>query len=407
MKARDLSFFAVIVTLILIASVLAYFVFHSGPDNDYPYNPADDLDRFIFPEELPFNKTMDSYLRSSGDYLVNHIRSTGKWDYEYDPEDDVYLPRYNILRHAGTTYSLALIFKYTREPGYYNGTVKTLNYLLTNHLRFGEMGGKEVAFMVDNGYAKLGGAALAILAIVEVEEMDPDAPYERELDALGEFILSMQEDDGSFQCFYLMKEDEHSDFYPGEALLALARLYDHTQDDRYLLTLMEGLEHYNGYFGTGYTAYTPWATEAMAYVYNWTGDTSLLEHSYNMAESCMIGQNTPGSGADPVTIGGWGSDPKANTASRVEGVTDAYLMAKRNGDHEKYSEYNTTMEYASCFLLSLQFNEEESRIYSSPNKVRGGTPLSHRDDNIRIDYVQHAVVVMVKIMVYRATMINI
>jgi hypothetical protein len=407
MRGKDLGFLAVIISLVLLASILAYFVFNKGPDNNYDYNPADDLDRFRFPEEILVNSTIDSYLRSSGEYLINHIQSNGKWDYEYDPEDDKNLPKYNILRHAGTTYSLGLIFKYTRDPDYYNGTVRSLNYLLSKHLRFGEMGGDEVAFMVDNGYAKLGGAALTILAVVEVEEIDPDAEYERELNALGEFILKMHKDDGSFQCFYLMKEEEHSDFYPGEALLALARMYDHTGDERYLETLLEGLEHYNDYFGTGYTAYTPWATEAMAYAYDWTGNASLIAHSYSMAESCRRGQNLPGGGTDPEIIGGWGSEPKANTASRVEGITDAYLMARRNGDKEEQVRYNSTMENSSMFLLSLQFNEEESRSFPSPLKVVGGTPLSHSDHNIRIDYVQHAVVVMVKIMVYRVTLMNI
>ncbi|MGA1848248.1 MAG: hypothetical protein ACMUHB_02810 [Thermoplasmatota archaeon] len=407
MRGKDLAFFAVITTLVLLASILAYFVFQKDPDNEYTYDPSGDLDRFLFPDEMAMNSTIDSYLRSSGDYLVKHIQTNGKWDYEYDPVKDENLKKYNILRHAGTTYSLALIFKYTRDPDYHNGTVNSLNYLLSKHLRFGEMEGDEIAFMVDNGYAKLGGAALTILAIVEVEEIDPEARYERELNALGEFILKMQKKDGSFQCFYLMKEDEHSDFYPGEALLALARMYDHTRDDRYLQTLIDGLDHYNGYFGTGYTAYTPWATEAMAYAYNWTGNTSLLDHSYRMAESCRAGQNLPREGIDPYIIGGWGSEPKANTASRVEGVTDAYLMAKRAGDTDRQERYGQTMEYSSWFLLSLQFDDEESQTYPSPEMVVGGTPLGHSDHNIRIDYVQHAVVVMVKIMVYRGSSMNI
>ncbi|MGA1866712.1 MAG: hypothetical protein ACMUFK_04510, partial [Thermoplasmatota archaeon] len=365
------------------------------------------VDRFDFPEEFEKNGTIMRYLSDSGDYLLNHIQSSGKWDYEYEPSEDRNLPRYNILRHAGTTYSMALIFKYTRDPDYYNGTIRTLNYLLSHHLHFDELSGKEVAYMEEKGLVKLGGAALAVLAVVEVEEVDPLARYERELEALGEFILEMQHEDGSFQCFYKQKENEHSDYYPGEALLAIARLYDHTGNARYRLSLSKGLDFYNQYFGYQYTAYTPWATEAMVYGYSWTNETSYLDHCYLMAENCRSGQILPGPDVKEIHIGGWGSDPAANSASRVEGVVDSYLLARRNNDTERMARYGLTMEYSTRFLINLQYDEEEALEFPRPQKVKGGTPLSYNEDNIRIDYVQHAVVVMAKTMVYRGSDLNV
>ncbi|MBN1539614.1 MAG: hypothetical protein JW939_05670, partial [Candidatus Thermoplasmatota archaeon] len=306
-----------------------------------------------------------------------------------------------------TTYSLALIFKYTRDPDYYNGTVRTLNYLLSHHLHFEERDGIEMAYMEEKGVVKLGGAALAVLAIVEVEEVDPLARYERELYGLGEFMVEMQHEDGSFQCFYKQREDEHSDYYPGEALLALARLYDRTGDHRYLRSLVKGLDLYNQYFGHQYTAYTPWATEAMVYAYSWTNDTSYLDHCYIMAENCRAGQILPGPDVKETHVGGWGSDPAANSASRVEGVVDSYLLARRTNDTERMERYGLTMEYCAFFLINLQYDDEEALEFPRPQKVKGGTPLSYNEDNIRIDYVQHAVVVMAKIMVYRGSNMNV
>jgi len=65
------------------------------------------------------------------------------------------------------------------------------------------------------------------------------------------------------------------------------------------------------------------------------------------------------------------------------------------------------MEYATQFLIDLQFDDQEAQAFSSPDRVKGGTPLNHSEDNIRIDYVQHAVVVVAKVMVYRSTELNI
>lgn len=407
MRRPDIIFAILIALLVIMASSLAYLLMQDRQMRNYPFIPADNNDRFLLPENITTNDTLLEYLSDSGDYLLQHIQSSGKWDYEYDPSKDENLPRYNILRHAGTTYSLGLIFKYTRDPKYYNGTAKTLNYLLSHHLHFETWEGKEVAYMEERGVVKLGGAALAVLAVVEIEQMDPLARYERELDGLGEFIVQMQYPNGSFQCFYKTREDEHSNYYPGEALLALARLYDHYGDQRYLDALTIGLEFYNPYYGRSYTAYTPWATEAMVYAYGWNNESSYFDQCYAMAESCRAGQNLPGKTIEQQYIGGWGADPAANGASRVEGVVDAFLMAKRTNDTSKMNRYNSTMEYASRFLINLQFNGEESGGFPKPEKVAGGTPLSYNEDNIRIDYVQHAVVVIAKVMVYRSSEFNI
>ncbi|MBN1390136.1 MAG: hypothetical protein JXA22_05790 [Candidatus Thermoplasmatota archaeon] len=407
MKRSDVGFVTLIAIVMVLASTLVYLLLEDKQMREYPFIPADSSNRFIFPQDMEKNDTLLGYLSDSGEYLLHHVGSSGKWDYEYEPSEDRNLPRYNILRHAGTTYSLALIFKYTRDPDHYNGTVRTLNYLLSHHLHFDDWSGTEVAYIEEKGLVKLGGAALAVLAVVEVEEVDPLARYERELDALGEFLLAMQHEDGSFQCFYKDMEDEHSDYYPGEALLALARLYDHTGNDRYLRSLLKGLDNYNPYFGIHYTAYTPWATEAMVYAYSWTNDTSYLDQCYQMAESCRTGQNLPGPNVPETHVGGWGSDPAANSASRVEGVVDSYLLARRTNDTERMERYDGTMEYSARFLINLQYDDVEAMSFPRPDKVKGGTPLSYNEDNIRIDYVQHAVVVMAKIMVYREVDLNI
>ena len=184
-------------------------------------------------------------------------------------------------------------------------------------------------------------------------------------------------------------------------------LYDHYKDQKYLEALEIGLEFYNPYYGKGYTAYTPWATEAMVYAYEWNNLSAYIDHCYSMADSCRNGQNIPERTVNPSKVGGWGSDPAANGASRVEGVVDSYLLAKRTNNTEKITRYNSTMEYASWFLVNLQFDADEAGEFPNPGKVAGGTPLSYNEDNIRIDYVQHAVVVMVKIMVYRSSYVNI
>lgn len=397
-----------IICLTGISGGLYFYLLTKEPASTGHVPPANDLERFNLPEGLLSNETILTSLGMSGDYLLSHIQKSGKWDYEYDPMKDHVLSTYNVLRHAGTTYSLALIFKYTRDLDYYNGTVSTLDYLISKFMVYENKGGVEIGYMQEDGLVKLGGAALALLAIVEVEKMDPEANYDREMNALGNFVLMMHQDSGRFLCFYKLNEDQHNDFYPGEALLALSRLYDHTKDTRYLDALELGLGYYNEYYKAGsYTAYTPWATEANVYAYGWLKNESYMDICYRMAQSCASGQWTPETAPDPLYIGGFSPEPASNLASRMEGVVDSYLLAKREGDTAHQDEFLPHIQYTALVLMNLQFNETDVTGMPDPDDALGGMPLNYSDLTIRIDYVQHAVVVLAKILRYQYSTENV
>ncbi|MFO8050179.1 MAG: hypothetical protein R6V01_00570 [Thermoplasmatota archaeon] len=397
------SILVLLVTMIVFTSGLIGLMLLNEQRNPYPMIPPGDLSRFDLPEYNDLNQSIMASLFSAGDYLVSHIQESGKWDYHYDPVEDKNEPRYNLLRHSATTYSLALIFKYTRDPDHYNGTISTLNYALSKHMATSEIDGTRVAYMVRNMYAKLGGAALTVLAVSEVEKLDPYAHYETELSQLGEFILKMQKTDGSFQCFYLDKEDEHSDYYPGEALLALSRLYDVLRDPRYLDALEKGFGYYNSYFGTGYTAYSPWAVEAMVHTLQWVDNSSYTRFCYDTADNCRRGQNLPEYTSEEKYIGTWGYNPTSASASRIEAVMDSFLLAKRMNDTDEEERFRSSAELGARFLMNFQFDEEEAEMFPLPEKVVGGFPQSYDDHDIRIDQVQHAVVVLAKLMVYQVS----
>ncbi len=387
-----------VASILLTAGLLATFFLPEGNNRSYPYLPAEDNDRFVLPEREGLNATIMGSITSGGRYLVNHIKKDGSWDYLYDAGTDKVLRGYNVLRHAGTTYSLCLAFRYTGETDLYNGSVRTLNNLLSRYLVIDRVHGQEAAYIESGGVAKLGGAALAVLSIVELEGMDPLVTYERELELLGTFLLLMQRPNGSLQCYYRANEDLHSDYYPGEALLALSRLYDHTKDERYLVALGKGLAYYNDYFPDIYTAYSPWAGEAILRYYISTRNSTAADKCIRMANSCMQGQIT--GGQDPKVVGAFSKDPSASTASRLEAVFDAYSISNLRNDSLDLRTYGKAMELGATFLIGLQIDDVEAQGLPAPSKAEGGFPGSFSDLTIRIDYVQHSIVVLVKAMVY-------
>lgn len=402
---RKWVIFGLVVLLLLggYSAFVYYFFTEYGKDEhrDYPYDPAQNLDRFVFPENEDLNDTIMNSVLSAGDYLVNHINEDGSWDYEFNASSGKSNGGYNVLRHAGTTYSLALIFRYGRDPDHYNGTIRTLNNLFSTYLDFRDEEGKEIAIVRKGSYTKLGGPALSLLALLEVKKVDPEAGYDRELKGLKNFIVEMSRDNGSLQCYYGSKEDKHSDYYPGEALLALAKYHQMTNDPEVLDVLRSGLEYYNEYFPDIYTAYSPWATEAITYLHDLEGGQKLKQKGYAMANACKRGQIGPTTMNDPFFIGAFSLRARSSTSSRVEAVCDSYLMAERANDTFEASRYKTSMDLCAGFLMRLQIDQEDSRNLPEPELSVGGVPNTRDDLTIRIDNVQHTAVVLIKVMVYQ------
>jgi hypothetical protein len=397
--------FGIIVVVLLTGYLsFAYFMITEyGKEDfrDYPYNPAESMDRFIFPEYEELNQTLMKSTLLTGDYLVEHINDDGSWDYEFNASSGKSNGGYNVLRHAGTTYSLALVFRYGRNPDHYNGTIRTLNNLFSRYLDFERKGGREIAIVRSGTYTKLGGPALALLALIEVKRVDPEAGYDRELEGLKNYIVEMEKDNGSLQCYYGKKENDHSDYYPGEALLAMAKYHEMTGDGEVLDVLRNGLQYYNQYFPDYYTAYSPWATEAIAYLHQLEGGEILKEKGYAMANSCRRGQIGPTTRNDPFYIGAFSLSARSNTASRVEAVCDSYLMAMRNNDTYEIERYRSTIDLCAGFLMRLQIDEEDASTLPQPELSKGGVPNTREDLTVRIDNVQHTAVVLIKIMVYQ------
>ncbi len=168
------------------------------------------------------------------------------------------------------------------------------------------------------------------------------------------------------------------------------------------------MDFYVDHYGRGrYTAFTPWGTEAMVYAYEHLENSSYVDLCFRMADRCMAGQIGPWEGVDPSVVGAFSYAPRANTASRAEGVVDSYLLASIMGDNTSMERYGKSADLSAGFLMCLQLNETDVSGFTDPAMSVGGFPGSYVDPTIRIDYVQHAVVVLVKTMVYRAAPVHI
>jgi hypothetical protein len=390
------------------STVSIYHIITSNEETGFPVLDIRPTDRFRLVDlEDPDREIVDS-LRLSGEYLVNHIEEDGSWDYLYDAGKDRSIDDYNLLRHAGTTYSMALIFKYTGDPRFYNGSVITANYMLENYLHFEEKDVGEIAYVSSGHLVKLGGAALAALALIQIATADPLVLYDREITGFGNFILNQITESGKFNCYMNALENKHNDYYPGEALLALTGIYEYTGDCRYLDGLNRSWEFYKDFYGSGgYTPFSPWGTEALYHTCRITGRADLADLALLMGRNSISSQIQPSPYTDERYIGGFGNPPRSNSASKVEAGVDAYALSLLLGEDYWIDVFNETISLARKFLLELQLNRSEADELPNPVLSRGGYPDTFDDLEIRIDYVQHSVVVLIKILAYRGGIVRI
>lgn len=356
---------------------------------------GNDLSPTVSPEALL------AAARAGGDYLVLHQRTDGSFDYLYDPAADEVEAGYNLLRHAGTCYSLFELHRATGDPRYLEAGRLGIEWLL-GHVEGPRpddaAGGADFDAIVeiDEPEAKLGGAALAVLAIAEHQRVSGDDRWLARAGRLARFLLHQQAPDGRFESKYFYGPPDPEPFvsiyYPGEAILALARLHRLDGDPAWLDAARRGADYLMDVRDAGKeTADLPhdhWLLMGLAELDELTGDPRYAAHGARIAEAIVGAQRT--SARHPDWIGSFYDPPRTTpTATRAEALVAMEALARRTGrDRRPVLEALLRM---GAYLQRCQITPLSSLYLPRPDRATGGFRRSLFDWEVRIDYVQHSV----------------
>ena len=333
-----------------------------------------------------------------GRYLLRHQRKDGGFDYSYEPKKDTVSADYNLLRHAGSCYALVELYQTTGNDEYRAAADRGLDYLLT----FGRPP-KEIdraaafeAIVSPGEEAKLGGAALAILAMVQYQRAtEADDRLDRSR-SMARFLLFQQEADGHFQSKYFYGPPDSKPFesiyYPGEAILALVRLYRVDPQDTWLAAARAGADWLINVRDAGKPTpalpHDHWLLMGLDELYQLTGDARYATHAARIAEAIVAAQRTDS--PHPDWIGSFYNPPRSTpTATRAEGLAAATRLARRTG--KDATPFLEVLQRMAAFQLRCQITSENDLYLARPDLARGGFRRSLTDWEIRIDYVQHNV----------------
>jgi AMMECR1 domain-containing protein len=351
-----------------------------------------DLYRYdlLIPEDEVTARNTRTRLNLAYDWFLNQVNpETGRVEYKYFPSKDRYSESQNHVRALASVWSMAEAGRHLGRNELDDAIKETLAHYLTFET---ERDG--VAYLEVDGKAKLAYSAFLVLSLLAL----PEFPESERLAArFAEGLLFQQNGDGSFRTYFFSPRNTGVDYYPGEAMLALIRLHDVTGDQRYLAAVQQAFPYYREHWRQNKsTAFVPWHTQVYTLLFERTGDRQLAEFVFEMND-WVIGGHQITESRHPDEIGGFPrGKPRYSTASYLEGIIDAYALAAALGDDARARRYRHSVRLGTRFLFQLQITERNAFYLRNPRRAIGGVRHSLTRNDQRVDFTQHAVLVLIK-----------
>ncbi len=346
----------------------------------------------------------NAYLKAArlgGDYLTSHQHDDGSFDYQYNPVTGKKSSTYNILRHAGTTYSLLELYEATGNKKYINAAERALLYLENSTMVCPDM--NDALCIEEKNEIKLGGNALAILALSKyislTNSLNEQHHYLPLAQKLALFIINTQAQNGEFKK-HLLKADTGeptsfvSEYYPGEAIFALTRLYKIDGDTRWIESAHIGalwlIEVRDGEVSEDILNHDHWLLYGLNELYTHRPEEIYLSHAKKIVKSIVAKQHVNKKDDKKEWNGGFYNPPRSTpTATRAEGLGAAYWLFTNAGDTGQAHLALEAMRNAIEFQLRTQMTAHQAKKLGAHKDGIGGFFESLDSYNIRIDYVQH------------------
>jgi len=332
-------------------------------------------------------------------WLAGDVRENGAFYYTYGPFEDAYEEdEYNEVRHAGTTYALFQVYGATGGEELLEAGEKAASYI-DEQSKVVEGSGRAFAYEYRS---KLGGQALALVALLERRRVTQDTRYDELIGELTTFLLSMEIEDepGRYYQSYdaldgqrLLEPD--SDYYPGEALLALTRLAQHFPEEPYL----EAAKRAADYLVHERDGDIPaagqipredhWLAIALSDLYRLNQDQDYLTVAYLQADSMIENQFKPDEQFPSELIGASRRGVHNATPPNGEALVAVWGLAVFLDDKEAIEWVSTAARRSAQFQMRVQYTEENPQDFPRPDRMVGAWGRNLEDPTVRIDYVQH------------------
>lgn len=353
-----------------------------------------------------FNFNQNTLFRSieltKNNYFKNVVQDNGKFIYSYLPSFEKIENRYNILRHAGTIYSMLEVYELIPDKELLKKINKAINYLISS-MKVVKVNNEKTKVVVERDVNKLGGNGLAIVALAKYTSVTNDYQYQLIMEELAQWIIETQDEHGEFSIHkqeYSTGKlyDFTSRFYPGEAILALVRLYNINHNEQLIDVAEKAAKFLINHRDKNETVETitpdHWLLYGLNELHKVRSNEVYIIHAFMMSEAMINKQLTKRSTKRKMWVGGYqtrtGRAPGlTTTACWSEGLTATYNLAYRNGYEDLMKKIDRALNRSIRFQLQAQLRPESTLFYKNKQLCLGAMPKSLINDELRIDYTQH------------------
>ncbi|TVP84498.1 MAG: hypothetical protein EA344_06550 [Alkalicoccus sp.] len=353
-----------------------------------------------FFDDLSKDDLVNAITLAKDNYFKQAVNSKGKIVYAYQPHNGSQDTGYNILRHAGTTYSMLEVHEMMPDENLLAAAERGIRYLNTKVENI-KINGKQAQAVVEKGAAKLGGNGLAIVCLAKYTELTGDRQYVPLMQNLAVWMGELQDESGKFATHkqkISTGEDTGfvSHYYPGEAILAMVRLYKIDGNEKWL-DLAENEANYlitdrDKKETIDTIAHDHWLLYGLNELYRERPKEMYLKHSFFVADAMVHAQRLDTKDYKREWLGSYkqpGTPRSTPTACRSEGLGAAYRLAMDNGYEEKAAAYKAGIHEGIKFQLQMQLRPESVLYYMNKRLCLGAFHAGLKNYELRNDYTQH------------------
>lgn len=349
-----------------------------------------------------------------GHFVLRQIQADGRFHYQYLPYEDRHPPtkpeQYSLPRHAGTVYALALLHGLTGDQRFKVGAEKAIAWL--DQQIPGTCGDAERACVtrLKGTKADLGSTALTLVGMLEYRRRTADHRYDPTIRRLVAFVLALQKEDGDFFHDFDLRNGQidratRSMFYSEEAALALVLAHAALGEPAWLTAAERALDFltgpkYAGFFLGGFIyGADHWTCIAVDEAFDRLPKPGYLD--FCLGYSAFIGRmQYEAQGWDNADFaghygfGGFMVPQAPAAAGFTEAVLSTWSLAKKHG-----RDFETVAAQAGAALDALtrdRIRLDNAWMMPRPYAARGGIRRSLVEQEVRIDFTQHAASALIR-----------
>jgi len=349
-------------------------------------------------KRFSMQEVQDAALRA-GRHLLQNVKPNGRFRFEYDPLSNkesgffYYDPTY----HAAGLWALSVLFHYSKRLEIIEQTRPPLLWLV-RHLKapLMEPEASQIRFF---GNAKTSAASMTLLALTAMPSLVIEELGTARVNRLAHYLTILKNERGRFFPTYYHKL---FDFMPkkvpgnldGLTVFALTRYYLVNPNIDFLIAAREGAKWQIEQFRKTRRA-DPWVIVAMYELWKIEKNDIYAKACFEMADELIGHQFAAGKHPFADYVGGFDNShpPKTfSTAFRAHGINAAYNLAKDlDLDVKKYED---AVLRSTKFILTSQFNKQNSYFATIPDETLGAMRYSLTDSRVRLSTQVHAIVAL-------------